>query len=493
MDQSSGRPVIELQFSPDEYLCTWHIPGLNAETLHLAGSIDLHEDRPPTGVLHGKLPLESTLSAGQASFPFPQTRHLDVVRATLANGGAALLIDATVTWWVSHGTLRAAAAVLTKQNPIFPWQEQTTQAAGPDEVVLFNQVTLQVGALDAIVGATPIGQKTQPIKADEEGRFTWSAVSNPASTQAWERAGDQLTARYRSAVNSFDFYGVRIRFSPVVDAHLAAPGTIFDINDRWVEPLRAIASLATGESQPITHLAVGQAGDEETLARPGQVFGSGLMQMPFDSDGDSVREARSVLHCTQDGVSLLDLIHKWWDLKEEHHPLIETYAGMLHVKDQHPRSRFLLLIQSLEGMHGHATRASFKKRTITHANRRAEVLAAITDHISSAQLKFVDRSLSKEPPRGLEDALRAALKLPSPLSETRERLETTNLVQELVKEEHCSSLGALRLARNGLAHGTRGFDWHDLAEVNAVLDLIVRANALRLLGCPDEVLVRLSQ
>ena len=49
---------------------------------------------------------------------------------------------------------------------------------------------------------------------------------------------------------------------------------------------------------------------------------------------------------------------------------------------------------------------------------------------------------------------------------------------------------ALRVARNNLAHGTRGYDPAALDETVSLLEQVVRAHALRLLGCPDEVLAR---
>ena len=53
------------------------------------------------------------------------------------------------------------------------------------------------------------------------------------------------------------------------------------------------------------------------------------------------------------------------------------------------------------------------------------------------------------------------------------------------------ALGAIRIARNALAHGTRGFDAEDLDPVNEILDRVVRAHALRLLGCDERLSGRL--
>jgi hypothetical protein len=47
----------------------------------------------------------------------------------------------------------------------------------------------------------------------------------------------------------------------------------------------------------------------------------------------------------------------------------------LHARDQHPRPRFLLLLQAIEGTHGHETKASFAKRQKKHTGARDEVIA----------------------------------------------------------------------------------------------------------------------
>jgi hypothetical protein len=56
-----------------------------------------------------------------------------------------------------------------------------------------------------------------------------------------------------------------------------------------------------------------------------------------------------------------------------------------------------------------------------------------------------------------------------------------------------STRSARRVARNNLAHGTRGYDSAMLDETVTLLELVVRAHALRLLGCPDVVVRRVLE
>ena len=222
------------------------------------------------------------------------------------------------------------------------------------------------------------------------------------------------------------------------------------------------------------------------------MFGTAVKQAPYESNDEQVRRDNSALRCVEDGVSLLDLVKTWQKLEAEQHPLIETYAGMLHAKDNHPRSQFLLLIQSLEGMHGHDTQAEFEERCIKHTAKRGELLTAVDGHISGKQKQFLKRNLHREPARSMEDALNAAFDLPDQFAATRAALESSHLVTTLVAEEECTPLRRPANRRNGLAHGTRKFPVEDLQQVDRNVDRLVRAHGLRLLGCPDAVLIRLS-
>lgn len=505
-------PVLEFPFPPDDYLCTWHLRGLDGTTVHLSGRIELRASRMPYGRIYGDLPLTSVTTGGQSVMSFPQEHDYLAVRATLANGGELVVLNAKVTFWAGHGTVRGAAAALRKRGNAFPSKPGGQPDAEPDETITFNRARFQVGALDAIIGTAPIGEKTSPRRQADDGTWTWSAKTSPNTPITWAGREDELKGAYAAKVSTFDFYNVSIRFAPVLDV-TTTPLTLFDLFQRYVDPVRAITSIATGKSQPITHVMLGKTDEPTHVAVPKgsgtdsdihadepdlvrlmpawQIYGTGLRQDPYQSDSQTVRSHKSVLFCGEDEVDLLGLVHAWWKLTDEHHPLIETYAGMLHAQEDHPRSRFLLLIQSLEGMHGHETQADFEKKKQTHQERLAETIERIRGQVNADDFRFIKSSLAKEPFRNLEAALRWSFKVETPHPSVEDRLARTNLMRVLTAEEASSTVDALRRVRNGLAHGTRGFDAEDLDEVNGVLDRVVRAHALRLLGCPDVVLSRL--
>jgi hypothetical protein len=351
--------VVELKFQPGEYLCTWHVPSRDGTTtLHLAGSIEVAADSTPSGSIYGDVPLEKHAS-GMTTFP--QSTKFKALKLTLANGGEGVVLDAVARWRTGVGYVSGAAATLAQGDGPMTGNETEVQAATESDQFQYKEAEFQIGALDALMGVSPIGVKTDPRTAFADGKYTWTSVTNPDSSLTWtDEEGHTVRAWYPSKINTHDFYNVNIRYAPVVKVSFAQPVDLRGVIERWLDPIRGIASIATGRSQPVHILKVRPDGGDDAPWGLAQVFGSALTQAPFDSTVHQVEKAGSVLRCAADGVNLIDLVRAWWRLKAEQHPLIETYAGMLHARDSHPRSRFLLLIQSLEGMHGHDTREEFE-------------------------------------------------------------------------------------------------------------------------------------
>ena len=163
---------------------------------------------------------------------------------------------------------------------------------------------------------------------------------------------------------------------------------------------------------------------------------------------------------------------------------------MLHARDQHPRSRFLLLLQAIEGAHGFETRELFARRLKKHTEVRDEVIALTKESLERKQLKFLERNIDKRPPGGLEPAINwLAKKLPGNM---KEQLEATPLIAatKAAPVNAKNAPDALRILRNDLAHGTKGYDAYELHIVVMVLERMVRAHALELLGCPGDVISR---
>lgn len=485
--------VLELEFLPGEYLCTWHVLGIEGETIHLPGSLTIRPNRSVVGAIHGKVPIEGKETApGQTVFDLVQRREQQVFRASLANGGAAILLSAQVTWMLSQGSVTASTAVLRRQSTLFPWQEHEEEAA-PNEEILFDRIHLQVVGLDAVSGIPPIGALTIPRSKDDRGVFRWVMETNPSSDIKWNAGnGDRAEFKYRWKATAANAYSFRLRFSPVITVTPARSASMSEMYRQWIEPARGILSVATGKSQAITYLALSRPGEGEDEPL-WQVYGREISQAPYESDLQKVRDSGSVLFLEEDGMDLLSMLQGWQGLVEEHHPLIETYASMLHVQDQHPRSRFLLLVQSLEGMYGHVTASEYEKSKEVYAKKRTELLEEARGKITGRIWQFLKSNLAKSPQRNLETALGWAFNPSESLHpQILAELANSKIVRlHQAEDSNLNPMGAVRITRNDLAHGTRGYDAQGLDEVNQLLEKVVRAHALNLLGCPEKVTERL--
>lgn len=469
------QPALKLSFAPDDYLVTWTLPAASGEgSFEAHGALTVEAGKPPKGSAHGDI--DGALVQGAPSMTvLPQHVDVPVLTGTLSNGANVLLINARVSYWFSsQASLHAESAIITMA------EVEDADAA------LFGGFDIQVGGLDAIAGVAPI-KSTQLPKDGVTG--TWAAELAPKDfRQEWNDDTATVGLTYYGSFRSFDPYNFSMGFSPVAWGRLEQPLALRDLLDKWVQPLRRIVSIATGRSEEITYLTVYPATDGDT-ERKGQLFGSGITQQPYESMRDEIDRIQSPLGLRSDQVSLLDLLRMWQELETVHHPLLETYGSMLHANDQHPRSRFLLLLQAIEGTHGHETKASFAENQQKHTESRGEVIALAEPALDKEQLKFLKRNLGRRPMGGLEPAINWVAKtLPG---DVKARLDGLPLIKSTVEAGAHNAPDALRIIRNDLAHGTKGYDAYELHQVVTVLEVMVRAYALQLLGCPPPVVERL--
>lgn len=467
------KTALKLSFSPDDYLATWQLPSPKGGTFECHGALTVEAGKPPKATAHGDFGGHLEKMAGGA-IGFPQHVEAPVMTGSLSNGANIILINAHVSYWFpDRASIHAAAAIITL-------------AAVSSKEALFKQFDIQVGGLDAIAGVAPIKSTTFPEKG---AAGTWAAELASDFKQEWTDPGATVGLTYYGSFRSFDPYAFSMGFSPVAWGTLEEPVPLSQLLDEWIYPLRRVVSIATGRPEDISYLTLYPATDDGS-ERKGQLFGSGVTQEPYESSREEIEKIKSPLRLKSDGVSFLELLRTWQKLESVHHPLVETYGSMLHATDQHPRSRFLLLLQAIEGTHGYETKASFAKRQKKHTEDRDEVVALTKGSLDAKQLKFLERNLGKRPPGGLEPAINwLAKKLPG---NVKEQMEATPLISTTMAAPVSAKNApdALRIIRNDLAHGTKGYDAYELQQVVEVLERVVRAHALELLGCPDDVIGR---
>lgn len=355
----------------------------------------------------------------------------------------------------------------------------------------FRQAKIQLTNLDAFAGVAPLKTTSWP-NSDRHLEGTWSAEGNPESSQEWTSADTTLRLEYEGTGRLLDPYFHAVSFSPVLVVK-DDPANLDGWISRWVEPLRRIVSLATGRQEELTYLALtpDMGLPYASDVRSAQVFGAGITQQPFAASGEQIRQVRPAVRVAADEVDLLAVVTRWQELQEARHPLMETYGSFTAAQPQHPRSTFLLLIQSLEGLYGHDTKEVREQALAEHGSRREEVLKRALEGLgSSSDRRFLKTHLSKKPPVSLEQSLRALFSaLPVDLNE---ELAALPLITDRLAENKGlqGPYDALSVVRNDLAHGNRSYAADELAGARDVLERVVRAHLLRLLGLPDKVVQR---
>ncbi|MBF8190599.1 hypothetical protein ITP53_33785 [Nonomuraea sp. K274] len=459
---------------PGQYRVEWTLPGQTGDVVTLQGDLVLQANRPPRGDAYGNVPLIYEEAGNSRWVPFPQTYTPSLVTGRLLNGLLVILVDPVVALWTRDRARIHARAALVGRAPSAP----TTIRA--------SQMTMQVTGLDAVSGIGPLRQFKFPQGTD--GRqyldWAWEAVGRPESTQTWSDGSAEAELWFRNSFNVSTAYHFRLAFSPVVQATFSEPLDFDTALNDWATPLCNLVALSTGRLEKITYLDL-------QLDVPGsqpatlQVYGLGLHQKPCYSDPGELQKAQPNFFLANEDTGLLTLLRRWQKLTAEHHPLLETYASLMFVADQHPRSRFQLLIQAIEGLHGVETQEDFVSRSLSHGERRAAVLEEAAQVLGADSMKFLKKFLAKRPISGLDPALHHIFDS-APIN-VRPLLEDTDLIREAMSIHSLPLIPCLRQIRNDLSHGSRGYDPQGLHEVANLLDGVVHAHLLRVLGCSELV------
>lgn len=470
-----GVPL-RLRLAPGTYRVRWSLVGDDGTSADLEGDLELRADERPRGNLYEGVPIRrKMIREGSWYSQLPQTRHEDVLRGRLLNAMQVTLLDVEIVMWEHNRAVITAAAALVG-GPL---------SGAFDGGVA--SVLLQVTGLDAVAGIAPVKRVKLPKR--EGARYldwSWHADGNPDSTQSWSDDEADVELRFESSVTAPEGYFYRVSFSPVVQIQFDKRIPFREMVEKWIEPLRRIVSLSTGRREEVTYLEIASSdfeGPQDHL----QAYGSHISQVPYASRENSFRAIHRSFTFAQETLSMLSMLRTWQDLDNNHHPLLETYASLMYAPAQHPRSRLLLLLQALEGLHGFEFRAVYESRTAKHERERNDALTKIAaSDIDAATKRFIRHNLTKRPATGLDQVLREALAgLPHDITGD---LAATDLIRSVMSDPRnpAGPFDALRIVRNDLAHGNKGYDAEHLYDVVALLDAAVRAHLLRLLGCDTD-------
>lgn len=480
MTNSGEKVPLRLLVDPDEYLCDWFLP-VDGVISRFSGSLRLGVNESPEGVVYGELPKEE-LAPGLTTYP--QKLTFPHLRGRLLSGYEVSLVNATI----QIGWLGGDQGIVTADSATvgIPW---TNADDSEPPAPRYPGCVIQVGGLDALSGTAPFTKWKLPDWSAGIGQ-KWTVKGNPNLSQEWQDDSATVRLGYRATMSTGDPFAVRFLVSPVLRIEVQEPLTVAEWVGQWALPMRKIASIVLGRAQDLTFL--GMEDSSSGPEKPRQVYGTGVSQSPYTSSRQNVQKLASPLKLAVDGVSLLAMLRRWQQLEADHHPLVETYGSMLAAPNEHPRSRFLLLIQALEGTHGYDTGLAYELKTQKHLETRNDLLAAVTGLLTADQLKFIKTNLVKRPHRGLAEALKSSIgSLPQDLTPELLSCELVSTIAAPLPGKDLHRAGqALSTIRNDLAHGNRGFSIRQIAQIVVVLEKIVRGHALHLMDCPEAVIQR---
>ena len=491
MEQDDVFQAVKLPFSPQEYLCTWNLPDVRSEnrdngdgrrdggesgTVELNGTLDLTTGHDPRGSFYGKLPIVFKNRVAD----FPQISSFEHLTGRLSTGAYFVLINGQHNcWYIDHGHANGEFAVLSGK----PFKK--------DEHRTYRSIELQLEGLDRIIDTSPT--ETQ---FDEEK----SSFSITFDKTCWEWRHDDVSMKlYFAGRSRRDPYNFVMSFAPVLRIDADSPLTVVDWWTNWVIPLREIIASAIGHTPDIMYmLAIAERTSKRE--RKDQIFRWDIKQESLYHSTDTTRKSEPAIKIQEDSIDLLALLIEYHKLLASHHPLIETFQSVALSSDQHPRSRFLILIQALEGLHGYENHEEEDKQCQAYKNKKKEVLGRLKklDHtkeneiITKNDCKFLTKNLMSSQFVTLESRLIAIFgALPSGVREKLGRSALIRQFRELQQEPNIRMEAALARIRNKLSHGATNFEPSDLDDVVEILYRVVRAELLRVLGAPESCRMRL--
>ncbi|RXR26102.1 hypothetical protein EQW78_00065 [Oerskovia turbata] len=353
--------AVKLPFEAGEYLITWQVPDRKGGRIGIPGLLTVDQGKYPTGVLYGDLPIEWVSEGMTGVASFPQRHRFDILTGRLSSGAYVALMNGELSYsFAGNGLAIGAFAVLSLDS---------FDSLAHRKYV---SIELQIEGLESVAGVAPISHVKMPMTAGDEP--VWTATVNKEAKFAWRAGRQSMTFGFDYTVRAVDGYEFRMAFGPVLRLTSEEPMTVVDWWLEWVRPLRQLISLLTAAPREVRYL-LSVATEAAPRSHRDQVFGWDITHVPVNSTRAAVEEIRSAVSLAGDGVSLLDLLHAWQRQVAARHPLFETYGAMATASDQHPRSRFLLLLQALEGSYGFENRAKHEADKEKFGAKREGVIA----------------------------------------------------------------------------------------------------------------------
>ena len=483
MSQSTNDMMaVNLPHEPREYMCTWHLPKAIQDTnedqlVDVLGAINLTGRHHPTASFQGTLPCAS--NSGQVTFP--QTTNFNCLTGTLSSGIHVALLNGQMSYWIyNSGGANGAFAVLS------------TRPFKHDNYRKYQSIELQIDCLETIVDVAPT--TIEFTKRTDEHDESYKISIPTRNSLDWNNQEAQIRLGYAGRLRP-DRFNFRTSFAPYLRIDIEKPISLVDWWLQWIIPLCDLLEVINGKPLDIMYLLAFEDKDATgPKRRADQVFRYDILQDCIKIDERKFNHTRPVINLQEDRVDLLKLTIQRRELEASRHPLIETYRSNAVSDDQHPRSRYLLLIQALEGLYGYEHKEEYQRRCEQYAEKRELFLERTKPAISQEDFKFLKKTLPHRPASGLVGALSAIFKtLPKVIQDQIDCSRIVIQTRNILDDKRMSSADALTKVRNSLSHGSSAYDPNDLEEICSLLDKIVRAEIFRVLELPDAARQRMLE
>jgi hypothetical protein len=435
-----------LVVKPGSYPCVIEHPGGQ----RLAAVLDLGEGVSPRGQVFDWPVLEH---GGVVTVPQP-VEKFPMLKCSLRAGWEVLLVEVGVQALLpGQASLRASLAVAGHGL-----------LADPDKG--FVEATVQVTEGHRLFGTMPLTKVGFPEAMPDAGKAEFSVKVNLDANVTYRSEGTELRCRYWINSSVTDYRRFFVTTAPVFEIRSPSPLTPAGWIASHVLPLRELVTLATLEPQAVAWATLDA--DSEYGTRSYQLYSQDVQQVAYAPPGDPHNESRTLFTFPGLPYSPVDLLRRWEDLRTTRKNFIRPLMQGL-TEQMNARTRFLLLAQSLEGLHTEMI-GEGPVAVEEHRQRRAEFLQAVKD--AGLDKKWANRWLDRYGRFSLEERLK----------------QLRDMVREDIEDVADVSLvpGEIPEIRNRLSHGAGDYSWKDLRPAMEAMSAIGAAHVLRLLDLPAD-------
>lgn len=330
----------------------------------------------------------------------------------------------------------------------------------------FAEASLQVTGGHRLFGTAPLSKVTFPSPIPETGKAEFSVEVNSDANATYRSGETEVRCRYWINSSLNDYRRFFVTTAPVFEVKSPRPLTPPQWMASHVLPLRELATLATLEPQSVAWATVDTDGESGT--RSCQLYSEDIQQAPYTPTADPHTESQTLFTFPGLPYSPVDLLQRWEALRTARKSFIQPLMQGL-TEQMNARTRFLLLVQALEGLHTEMV-GEGPVTIDEHREKRKEILKAVKD--AGLDKKWADRWLDRHGRFSLQERL---TQLRDMVHEDVEQVADVSLVPGEIPE-----------IRNRLSHGAGDYSWEVLNPVMRVMSAIGAAHVLRLLDLPAD-------